>query len=400
MEEKDLKQPSAEETTEAAPPKKKTASTAKKTGTAAKTAKPKTAAKTASNSKSTATKPKSTTKKTIAKAAKPETNVEYIVQSETAKATESEIQNSTEEIGAEKVSEETAVSQVRAEQEKIEIEVPAVSDEVEVARFSVTAAEEAEAKPAEKSADEIAKEISDEISAEEKAKIDAAQQKADKQYHDILGDRRIKKPSKFVARIIAAVIIILIVVVVITKIPMFFNCMVPNGDVVKKLNTLMGVSDYEQANTDEEVWRTWYYWDENELAYKPTRLPNSQVPDKEPYAYADRNLTKNYAEMHMLVGKKQAGYELSDIKYVTVILYEFDSVDKAREYGQRKAEQYTDFGGQHDFQDMLIYKLGMAHAETPDFIYDAWYNGGNYIEVYASDKDLAERVRQTLNYNA
>ena len=42
----------------------------------------------------------------------------------------------------------------------------------------------------------------------------------------------------------------------------------------------------------------------------------------------------------------------------------------------------------------------MAHAETPDFIYDAWYNGGNYIEVYASDKDLAERVRQTLNYNA
>ena len=69
----------------------------------------------------------------------------------------------------------------------------------------------------------------EELSAEEQAKITAAQQKADTKYHEVLGDRRIKKPGKFAARIIAVIVVILLVVFIVAKLPMFYNCMTPGS---------------------------------------------------------------------------------------------------------------------------------------------------------------------------
>ena len=68
-------------------------------------------------------------------------------------------------------------------------------------------AADAEKEPSDTSGDEPPVE---ELSAEEQAKITAAQQKADTKYHEVLGDRRIKKPGKFAARVIAVIVVILL----------------------------------------------------------------------------------------------------------------------------------------------------------------------------------------------
>lgn len=439
MEEKDLtlqvQTPSAEEpalTEKPAKtaPEKKTGATAKKTqttktsgisakpkSTASKTAKSASSASKTSKAKpATAQKPKSTAKKSAV--AKPVEETSGIVE---AIVSDANVVQELEETVISVAAENKIENQDAAVAENEEVsngsnvslqkETVSLYDDEPVAQFSVEAEESVVAeKPAEKSAEELAQELSDNISAEEKAKIEAAQQKADKRYHDILGDRRIKKPTKFVGGIIAAVIIILIAVVVVTKLPMFFNCMVPGGDVLKRLPVLMGETSYDAADMEDEIWNCWdydnnkwNYWNAEADGYRPTNLPNDDLYTKAPYAYADKSLTKNCVEVHLRIGKKQAGYELSDVKYATVILYSFDSVDKAKSYSESKIEAFKAAGGQncqYEFQDLLFYKLGMAHAETSDFIYDAWYNGGNYIEVYAPDAQLAQSLRTALNFNA
>ena len=87
-------------------------------------------------------------------------------------------------------------------------------------------AADAEKEPSDMNGDEPSVE---ELSAEEQAKITAAQQKADTKYHEVLGDRRIKKPGKFAARIIAVIVVIFLVFFIVAKLPMFYNCMTPGS---------------------------------------------------------------------------------------------------------------------------------------------------------------------------
>ena len=50
-------------------------------------------------------------------------------------------------------------------------------------------------------------------------------------------------------------------------------------------------------------------------------------------------------------------------------------------------------------KNALFYQLGMIKGTGDGYVYDAWYNGGNYIEIYASDAEFAELVRTQINYN-
>ena len=116
---------------------------------------------------------------------------------------------------------------------------------------SVEAAD-AEKEPSDTSGDEPPVE---ELSAEEQAKITAAQQKADTKYHEVLGDRRIKKPGKFAARVIAVIVVILLVVFIVAKLPMFYNCMTPGStDTITNLLELTGSDDFGDAAVGYWVW--------------------------------------------------------------------------------------------------------------------------------------------------
>ena len=241
----------------------------------------------------------------------------------------------------------------------------------------------------------------EELSAEEQAKITAAQQKADTKYHEVLGDRRIKKPGKFAARIIAVIVVILLVVFIVAKLPMFYNCMTPGStDTITNLLELTGGDDFGDAAVGDSVWQLWYEYNENrgEKEFNE-RSPLGDAVSKDIFATAEEDIADEYAQVNLLCGTKYDvnNFEDGSVEYLTVIMYKFGSVEESTAYGERKADE---LGGNHEFKDLLFFKLGMAQATTDNFVYDAWYNGGTYIEIYCTDADIASEIRTLINYNS
>lgn len=269
--------------------------------------------------------------------------------------------------------------------------------ETESAPSCGEAAETAEA-PSDMSGDEPPVE---ELSAEEQAKITAAQQKADTKYHEVLGDRRIKKPGKFAARIIAVIVVILLVVFIVAKLPMFYNCMTPGStDTITNLLELTGGDDFGDAAVGDRVWQLWYEYNENRGENEfNERSPLGDAVSKDIFATAEENIAEEYAQINLLCGTKYDvnNFEDGSVEYLTVIMYKFDSVEESTAYGERKADE---LGGNHEFKDLLFFKLGMAQATNDNFVYDAWYNGGTYIEIYCTDADIASQIRTLINYNS
>lgn len=241
----------------------------------------------------------------------------------------------------------------------------------------------------------------EELSAEEQAKITAAQQKADTKYHEVLGDRRIKKPGKFAARVIAVIVVILLVVFIVAKLPMFYNCMTPGStDTITNLLELTGSDDFGDAAVGDRVWQLWYEYNENRGENEfNERSPLGDAVSKDIFATAEENIAEEYAQINLLCGTKYDvnNFEDGSVEYLTVIMYKFDSVEESTAYGERKADE---LGGNHEFKDLLFFKLGMAQATTDNFVYDAWYNGGTYIEIYCTDADIASQIRTLINYNS
>lgn len=242
----------------------------------------------------------------------------------------------------------------------------------------------------------------EELSAEEQAKITAAQQKADTKYHEVLGDRRIKKPGKFAARIIAVIVVILLVVFIVAKLPMFYNCMTPGStDTITNLLELTGSDDFGDAAVGDRVWQLWYEYNENRGENEfNERSPLGDAVSKDIFATAEENIADEYAQVNLLCGTKYDvnNFENGSVEYLTVIMYKFGSVEESTAYGERKADE---LGGNHEFKDLLFFKLGMAQATiTDNFVYDAWYNGGTYIEIYCTDADIASQIRTLINYNS
>lgn len=269
--------------------------------------------------------------------------------------------------------------------------------ETESAPSCGEAAETAEA-PSDMSGDEPPVE---ELSAEEQAKITAAQQKADTKYHEVLGDRRIKKPGKFAARIIAVIVVILLVVFIVAKLPMFYNCMTPGStDTITNLLELTGGDDFGDAAVGDRVWQLWYEYNENRGENEfNERSPLGDAVSKDIFATAEENIAEEYAQINLLCGTKYDvnNFEDGSVEYLTVIMYKFDSVEESTAYGERKADE---LGGNHEFKDLLFFKLGMAQATNDNFVYDAWYNGGTYIEIYCTNADIASQIRTLINHNS
>ena len=241
----------------------------------------------------------------------------------------------------------------------------------------------------------------EELSAEEQAKITAAQQKADTKYHEVLGDRRIKKPGKFAARIIAVIVVILLVFFIVAKLPMFYNCMTPGStDTITNLLELTGGDDFGDAAVGDRVWQLWYEYNENRGENEfNERSPLGDAVSKDIFATAEENIADEYAQVNLLCGTKYDvnNFEDGSVEYLTVIMYKFGSVEESTAYGERKADE---LGGDHEFKDLLFFKLGMAQATTDNFVYDAWYNGGTYIEIYCTNANIASEIRTLINYNS
>ena len=221
-------------------------------------------------------------------------------------------------------------------------------------------AADAEKEPSDTSGDEPPVE---ELSAEEQAKITAAQQKADTKYHEVLGDRRIKKPGKFAARVIAVIVVILLVFFIVAKLPMFYNCMTPGStDTITNLLELTGSDDFGDAAVGDSVWQLWYEYNENRGENEfNERSPLGDAVSKDIFATAEENIADEYAQVNLLCGTKYDvnNFEDVSVEYLTVIMYKFDSVEESTAYGERKADE---LGGNHEFKDLLFFKLGMAQA--------------------------------------
>lgn len=286
-----------------------------------------------------------------------------------------------------------------------ELEVVAQVDG-EVASFDKQPANVEPAPPVEVPVADIEKDVQT-VSADEQKSIDAAQKKAQREYQVAFGDRQIRKPSKFISVTIAVVVIALLAFFVITKIPMFYNCMVPSS--AKAVESLFEETDIKEADKGDQLWAVWYEYDEDEAKTDFKLMPgntynsqNPQKPSEDIFANLDEvamDMANSFAQQNWLICNKQtnSAVDMESVKYVTVIWYEFGSVEDSKEYAEIQKAKYN---GQYEHKNALFYQLGMVKGTGEGFVYDAWYNGGKYVEVYATDADFAELVRNEINYAA
>ena len=197
------------------------------------------------------------------------------------------------------------------------------------------------------------------------------------------------------------IVVILLVFFIVAKLPMFYNCMTPGStDTITNLLELTGGDDFGDAAVGDRVWQLWYEYNENRGENEfNERSPLGDAVSKDIFATAEENIADEYAQVNLLCGTKYDvnNFEDGSVEYLTVIMYKFDSVEESTAYGERKADE---LGGNHEFKDLLFFKLGMAQATTDNFVYDAWYNGGTYIEIYCTDADIASQIRTLINYNS
>ena len=296
-------------------------------------------------------------------------------------------------------------NEVAQEQQPV-IEVESQIDG-EVASFDQQPAQVEVAPPVEVPVVDITKDIQ-KVSAEEKKDIEQiqkqAKEKAAKEYRGVFGDRQIRKTNKAIGFAIGVVAILFVAFFIVTKIPMFYNCMVPAS--ADPLKTVFEETVLKEVEVGEDVWSVWYEYDEDTQKIEFELLPGSTVsnpvePSKTIFANLDSDAIDNadsYYQMNWLLCQKETNSAVSeDIKYVTVIWYQFDDVEDSKEYAEIQKAKYAD--GRYEHKNALFYQLGMIKGTGDGYVYDAWYNGGNYIEIYASDAEFAELVRTQINYN-
>ena len=292
--------------------------------------------------------------------------------------------------------------EVAQEQPVIEVETQV---DGEVATFDQQPAPVQPAPPVEVVAQDINKDIQA-VSSDEQKSIEEAQNKAKqkvREYRGVFGDRQIRKTNKTIGLVIGIVAILLVAFFVVTKIPMFYNCMVPTS--ADSLKTVFEETDIKEVDEiGGDVWAEWYDYDERNDRVSINFLPgvgNSEKASSNVFANLDADAmdnAKNYYQMNWMLCQKETNSAVKeDIKYVTVIWYQFDDVEDSKEYAEIQKAKYAD--GRYEHKNALFYQLGMIKGTGNGYVYDAWYNGGNYIEIYASDAEFAELVRTQINYN-
>jgi len=276
--------------------------------------------------------------------------------------------------------------------------------EGEVANFDQQPADVQPAPPVEVPVADIEKDVQT-VSADEQKSIDAAQKKAQREYQVAFGDRQIRKPSKFVGRTIAVVAFILLAFFIYTKVPMFYMCLVPGS--AQTMENVFVETNIKEADEGETLWAIWYEYDEERAEEKFNYMPgsthnsqNPQKPSEKVFANLDEqamDMADSYVQQNWLVCNKatNSAVYMESVKYATVIWYEFEGVEDSKTYAEIQKAKYN---GEYEHKNFLFYQLGMVKATGDGFVYDAWYNGGKYIEVYATDAEFAELVRTEINF--
>lgn len=276
--------------------------------------------------------------------------------------------------------------------------------EGEVANFDKQPADVQPAPPVEVPVADIEKDVQT-VSADEQKSIDAAQKKAQREYQVAFGDRQIRKPSKFVGRTIAVVVFILLAFFIYTKVPMFYMCLVPGS--AQTMESVFVETNIKEADAGETLWAIWYEYDEERAEEKFNYMPgsthssqNPQKPSEKVFANLDEqamDMAESYVQQNWLVCNKvtNSAVDMESVKYATVIWYEFEGVEDSKTYAEIQKAKYN---GEYEHKNFLFYQLGMVKATGDGFVYDAWYNGGKYIEVYATDAEFAELVRTEINF--
>ena len=297
-------------------------------------------------------------------------------------------------------------NEVAQEQPVIEVETQV---DGEVATFDQQPAPVQPAPPVEVPVGDIQKDMQD-VSVAEQKNSEEAQNKAKekvREYRGVFGDRQIRKTNKTIGLIIGIVSIVLIAFFVVNKIPMFYNCMVPtNSD---SLKTVFEETNIKEVETGDEVWAIWYEYDERSDRTTINFLPgvgNEKKASSNIFANLDASAmdeAEKYYQMNWMVCQKETNSAVKEeVKYFTVIWYQFDSVEDSKEYAGIQEAKYN---GEHEYKDVFFHQLGMVKGTGDGFVYDAWFNGANYIEIYAPDveyKDstLIDYIRTQINYNA
>jgi len=258
------------------------------------------------------------------------------------------------------------------------------------------------APPVEIPSGDIAKDIK-EVDDSEKEKIEEAQKKANKEYHAVFGDRQIRKPSKTISLVIAIVAFLFVGIFIITKIPLFYNCLVPTNK--QAMLSIFEETNIKEVESGSDVWLVWYEYDED-TGFREfnQRLPGSTFenpiyPSDEIFADLDEEAVENaveYCQQNWLVDKKLTNQALAgEAKYVTIIWYQFDSLEESKEFAEKQEEKY---GGEFEEKNVIFHQMGMVRGSAENHEYLAWYNGQFFVEVYASDEDLLKAVRNKVNY--
>ena len=186
---------------------------------------------------------------------------------------------------------------------------------------------------------------------------------------------------------------------------MFYNCMVPAN--AKTVEGVFVETNIKEAEQGDQLWAVWYEYDADEAKKEFKLMPgntyNSQNPQK-PSEVTFANLNEDamdkamaFTQQNWLICNKvtNSAVDMDSVKYVTVIWYEFEDAEYSKEYAEIQKAKYN---GQYEHKSVLFYQLGMVKGSGEGFVYDAWYNGGKYIEIYATDAGLAELVRNEINY--
>ena len=188
----------------------------------------------------------------------------------------------------------------------------------------------------------------------------------------MFGDRAkaSKKIPKWLGRIIAVGVLIAIVVILFVKFPLFYNCVTPPS--TDRFNTYV-------EGLSLEVWEG--------VLGKPT--------DEYPANFAEINET-NGAEQSAKGGVVFVDDETKEKKFANIYCYQFKNKSESKTYANFVKDSNVQHEGDVVFKN-AIYSMGSVWYSTDNYYYLGWFCGNMFIEVYASDKGIAELIRGDIN---
>ena len=208
--------------------------------------------------------------------------------------------------------------------------------------------------------------VAESIAEDEKKLVEKAKRQ------NLFGDRTraTKKIPKWLGRIIAVGVLIAVVVILFVKFPLFYNCVTPPS--TERFDSYVEILNLEK-------------W-EGVLGNPTDEYPN------------------NFAEISETNGaeKKAKGSvvfvddETKEKKFANIYCYQFSNKDGPKEYTNFVKDANAIYGSEAVFKN-AVYSMGSVWYSTDNYYYLGWFCGKVFVEVYASDKEIAELIRGDIN---